>query len=109
MGPAEARQLIAAQTEDLGGREPANLEEKAIAAIGRPLYEAFIRNYTAEQWQTDPRELPASITGACRSATPSTAATFPTASRPAARRLRLPVPPDAGQPKHYHSPQHRLA
>jgi UDP-galactopyranose mutase len=29
--------------------------------IGRPLYEAFIREYTAKQWQTDPRELPASI------------------------------------------------
>ena len=63
MGPSEARQLIASQAEDLGGREPANLEEKAIAAIGRPLYEAFIRNYTAKQWQTDPRELPASIIG----------------------------------------------
>ena len=44
-----------------GDREPANLEEKAISLIGRPLYEAFIRNYTAKQWQTDPRELPASI------------------------------------------------
>ena len=26
-----------------------------------PLYEAFIKNYTAKQWQTDPSELPASI------------------------------------------------
>ena len=39
--------------------DPENLEEKAISLIGRPLYEAFIRGYTAKQWQTDPRELPA--------------------------------------------------
>ena len=38
-----------------------NLEEKAISLIGRPLYEAFIRGYTAKQWQTDPKELPAEI------------------------------------------------
>ncbi|WP_318295531.1 UDP-galactopyranose mutase, partial [Streptomyces griseoaurantiacus] len=40
--------------------EVSNLEEKAISLIGRPLYEAFIRDYTAKQWQTDPKELPAS-------------------------------------------------
>ena len=34
-----------------------NLEEKAISLIGRPLYEAFVRGYTAKQWQTDPKEL----------------------------------------------------
>ena len=41
--------------------EAANLEEKAISLIGRPLYEAFIRGYTEKQWQTDPTELPAAI------------------------------------------------
>lgn len=41
--------------------QPRNLEEKAISLIGRPLYEAFIRGYTAKQWNRDPRELPASI------------------------------------------------
>ncbi|MCY0610688.1 hypothetical protein OVV29_34725, partial [Klebsiella pneumoniae] len=25
----------------------------------RPLYEAFVKGYTAKQWQTDPKELPA--------------------------------------------------
>jgi UDP-galactopyranose mutase len=40
---------------------PRNLEEKAITLIGRDLYEAFIKNYTAKQWGCDPRELPASI------------------------------------------------
>lgn len=61
MSPAEARALIAEQAGELAGAEPRNLEEKAISLIGRPLYEAFIRGYTAKQWQTDPRELPASI------------------------------------------------
>jgi len=41
--------------------EPRNLEEKAIALIGRPLYEAFIKGYTWKQWQKDPKFLPASI------------------------------------------------
>ncbi len=59
--PDEARALVAEQAAELAGRTPANLEEQAISLIGRPLYEAFIRGYTAKQWQTDPRELPASI------------------------------------------------
>jgi len=40
---------------------PANLEEKAISLIGRPLYEAFIKGYTHKQWEMDPRLLPAEI------------------------------------------------
>jgi len=58
LGPAEAAALVAEQAAELTG-EPANLEEKAISLIGRPLYEAFIKGYTAKQWQTDPRDLPA--------------------------------------------------
>jgi UDP-galactopyranose mutase len=59
--PAEARALIAEQAAEIDAAEVTNLEEKAISLIGRPLYEAFIRDYTAKQWQTDPRELPADI------------------------------------------------
>jgi UDP-galactopyranose mutase len=59
MSPDEARALIAGQAAEVTG--PRNLEEKAISLIGRPLYEAFIRGYTAKQWQTDPRELPPEI------------------------------------------------
>lgn len=59
--PEEARALVAEQSRELGDKVPANLEEKAISLIGRPLYEAFIRGYTAKQWQTDPRDLPADI------------------------------------------------
>ena len=60
LGPAQAAALIAEQAGEVVG-EPANLEDKAISLIGRPLYEAFIRGYTAKQWQTDPRELPAAV------------------------------------------------
>lgn len=58
--PDEARQLIKDQTDGLDPAEAKNLEEKGIALIGRPLYEAFVRDYTAKQWQTDPKNLPAS-------------------------------------------------
>jgi UDP-galactopyranose mutase len=58
LSPSQARELIDAQAaESRGGKEPDNLEDKAISLIGRPLYEAFVRGYTAKQWQHDPREL----------------------------------------------------
>jgi len=49
--------------EDFKGlyRDPKNFEEKAISMIGPELYEAFVLNYTKKQWQTDPKNLPASI------------------------------------------------
>ena len=58
--PDEARELIESQTEGMNPKDAANLEEKAISLIGKPLYEAFIKHYTAKQWQTDPKNLPAS-------------------------------------------------
>nr|WP_024285098.1 UDP-galactopyranose mutase [Cellulomonas sp. KRMCY2] len=61
MGPDAARALIAEQAAELGGHEPTNLDERGISLVGRPLYEAFIRGYTAKQWQTDPTLLPASV------------------------------------------------
>lgn len=59
--PAEAKALIEQQAGELAGTDPANLNDKGIQLIGRPLYEAFIKNYTGKQWQTDPSELPAAI------------------------------------------------
>ncbi|TPW73563.1 UDP-galactopyranose mutase [Schumannella sp. 10F1B-5-1] len=59
--PDEAKALIASQAAEIAKDAVSNLEEKAISLIGRPLYEAFIRDYTAKQWQTDPKELPAEI------------------------------------------------
>jgi UDP-galactopyranose mutase len=61
LSPSEARELIAEQADEIDSGQAQNLEEKGISLIGRPLYEAFIRGYTAKQWQTDPKELPASI------------------------------------------------
>jgi UDP-galactopyranose mutase len=59
--PDEARALIAEQAAEVDTGAARNLEEKAISLIGRPLYEAFVKGYTAKQWQTDPRELDAAI------------------------------------------------
>jgi UDP-galactopyranose mutase len=55
--PDEARALIAEQAGEYTADNASNLEEKAISLVGRPLYEAFIKGYTAKQWQTDPTEL----------------------------------------------------
>ena len=59
--PDEARALVAEQAGELAGKDPENLNDKGISLIGRPLYEAFIKDYTGKQWQTDPKDLPASI------------------------------------------------
>ncbi len=61
MTPGEARTLVAEQAGEIAVDDASNLEEKAISLIGRPLYEAFIRGYTAKQWQTDPKDLPPEI------------------------------------------------
>jgi len=57
--PDEARQLIREQAAEIKSEDAQNFEEKAISLVGRPLYEAFLKHYTAKQWQTDPKELPA--------------------------------------------------
>ncbi|MGW5646559.1 UDP-galactopyranose mutase [Saccharopolyspora sp. NPDC003752] len=59
--PDEAKALVAEQASEINTADAQNLEEKAISLIGRPLYEAFVRGYTAKQWQTDPKELPAAV------------------------------------------------
>ncbi|MCE5301674.1 MAG: UDP-galactopyranose mutase [Planctomycetaceae bacterium] len=61
MTPDEARRLVAEQIASESIERPANLEQKAVSLIGRPLYEAFIRGYTKKQWQTDPQKLPPEI------------------------------------------------
>lgn len=59
--PAEARALIQEQAGEFDPASATNLEERGIGLIGRPLFEAFIRDYTAKQWQTEAKDLPASI------------------------------------------------
>jgi UDP-galactopyranose mutase len=61
MSPDEARALIAGQAAEVKAGQAANLEQKAVSLVGRPLYEAFIRGYTFKQWQTDPADLPPEI------------------------------------------------
>ena len=59
--PDEARELIARQAKNnpaaKENRPPANLAEQGISLIGEPLFNAFIKNYTAKQWQTPAEEL----------------------------------------------------
>ena len=61
--PLEARELIASEvTAGVPGEEP-NFETEALARIGTRLYEAFFYGYTLKQWETDPKNLPASVFG----------------------------------------------
>ena len=59
--PDEAKELIAQQAGNnpaaKENRQPANLAEQGISLIGEPLFNAFIKNYTAKQWQTPAEEL----------------------------------------------------
>ncbi len=57
--PAQAAGFVGELTAREAVTQPRNLEEKAVSQIGRALYDAFIRGYTAKQWETDPRTLPA--------------------------------------------------
>ena len=57
LSPDEARSLIKSQTGSRQPSEAENLRDKAISMIGEPLYDAFIKGYTAKQWQTDPEFL----------------------------------------------------
>lgn len=59
--PDEARELIANQASEGAKATKKNFETKGISLVGKPLFDAFYRGYTAKQWQTSPEELPASI------------------------------------------------
>lgn len=54
--PDEAKVKIAEQAADAPA-EPSNLAEQGVSLIGEPLFNAFIKNYTAKQWQTPAEEL----------------------------------------------------
>jgi UDP-galactopyranose mutase len=57
--PDQAQQWLDEQKIQHG--DPKNFEEQALALIGSKLYHAFIQGYTQKQWETDPKELPASV------------------------------------------------
>ncbi|MBC8376467.1 MAG: UDP-galactopyranose mutase [FCB group bacterium] len=59
--PFEVSTFIEAEVSKSGITNPGNFEEKAISMVGRTLYEAFIKGYTAKQWGCDPSQLPATL------------------------------------------------
>lgn len=65
--PDEARAVIdgqrAAAVEAAHGREPQNLEEKALMSVGEDVYKTLIKGYTEKQWGRDCKSLPAFIIG----------------------------------------------
>jgi UDP-galactopyranose mutase len=68
MTPQEAKAAIASEADAHGATNDGataaqSLEDKAIASVGRTLYDLLIRGYTQKQWQTEPRELSADIIG----------------------------------------------
>ncbi|MBW9353353.1 UDP-galactopyranose mutase [Citrobacter sp. EC_71] len=56
--PNKVKQIIAEQRKILNGKEPENLEEKAISLVGKDIYEILIKGYTEKQWGRSARELP---------------------------------------------------
>lgn len=58
--PQQAKEIIEKQRSEIKG-EPKNLEEQAIALVGRDIYEKLVKGYTEKQWGRDCKELPAFI------------------------------------------------
>lgn len=63
--PADALAILDSQRktalDSLGGESPSNLEEQALALIGRDIYTQLIKGYTEKQWGRPCSELPADI------------------------------------------------
>ena len=59
--PEEAENFVKSEAEKTGITEPKNFEEKGLSLVGEKLYTAFLKNYTKKQWNTDPKNLDASI------------------------------------------------
>lgn len=59
--PEDAIRHIEEDKKELEGKEPTNLEEKAISLVGRKIYEKLIKGYTEKQWGRDCKDLPPEI------------------------------------------------
>lgn len=59
--PEEAKTKIDEQIKESGITEPQNLEEQAIALVGKDIYEILIKGYTGKQWGKPCAELPSFI------------------------------------------------
>jgi len=57
--PNECRQKINQVKLDI--KNPKNLEEWVLSQVGSEIYQTFIYGYTKKQWNTEPKNLPASI------------------------------------------------
>lgn len=57
ISPEEIKDILPKET--LASYE--SFEDKALALIGKNLYEAFYKHYTIKQWGKDPKEIPASV------------------------------------------------
>lgn len=60
LSPSEAKELVRGKSETKPEKF-ASFEEKAIYLLGSEIYEAFFKNYTLKQWQTDPCLLPSEV------------------------------------------------
>ena len=61
LNPEKAFEKIANEVKAIGSNGDSNFESLAMATIGKPLYEAFIKGYTQKQWQVEPSSLPGEI------------------------------------------------
>lgn len=57
--PNEAKQKLSKEIEHIDN--PQNVEQWALAHVGRDIYDKLIYGYTKKQWGREPRQLPASI------------------------------------------------
>lgn len=57
----EQRTEVIERMQKEGVSEPRNLEEQALALVGREIYETFIKDYTEKQWGRRCSDLPAFI------------------------------------------------
>lgn len=61
MDAEEAEKFVASEAAKEKVEHPSNFEEQGLSLVGRKLYEAFLKNYTAKQWSTDPKNLSADL------------------------------------------------
>jgi UDP-galactopyranose mutase len=59
--PEDAKEIIDRQQKHIGITEQKNLEEQAIALVGKDIYEILVKGYTEKQWGRKCTELPAFI------------------------------------------------
>lgn len=59
--PQDAQEELERQRKRFNIKEPRNLEEQAIALVGKDIYEILIKGYTEKQWGRKCTDLPSSI------------------------------------------------